>query len=121
MLYVHASTVRRIINQYDVTGDVAPKVYRRGPERMLGQCEETSLVESLLANSSIYLDELQQELYDTTGTWCSVSTIHRAVHRLGFTQKKLRYVAMHQYEVRRVEFMEEMKYRYDRLVRRIWL
>ena len=88
LLYVHVSTVRRVINKYNSTGDVAPQMYRHGPERSLGQCEEICLVESLLANPAIYLDELQEELYETTGTWCSVSTIHRTVHRLGFTRKK---------------------------------
>ena len=110
LLYVHASTVRRIIALYDSTGDVAPLEYRHGPTRMLGQAEESSIVGAILAKPGAYLDELQHELFKTTGISASVSTIFRSIHRLGFTRKKLRHVAMQQSESKRKEFMEEMDF-----------
>ena len=110
IVYVHVSTVRRIIALYDSTGDVAPLEYRHGPRRMLGQAEESSIVEAILAKPGAYLDELQHELFKTTGTSASVNTIFRSIHRLGFTRKKLRHVAMQQSESKRKEFMEEMDF-----------
>lgn len=119
LLYIHASTVRRIIAQYDSTGDVAPRSYRHGPMPMLRKPEEFSIVESILANPGTYLEELQEELYKNTGTWASVSTICRAIHRLGFTRKKLRHLAIQQSELKRKEFMEEMEYINPNMI--VWL
>ena len=62
LMYIHVSTVRRIINRFDASGDVTPVSYRHGPERILGQVEEFCIVETLMSQPSIYLSELQQEL-----------------------------------------------------------
>ena len=110
LLYVHISTVRRIIISYDSSGDVSPVTYHHGPRKMLGEPEELCIVESLLATPSIYLDELQQELFQSAGTWASISTIFRTIRRLGITRKRLRHVAMQRSDVSRAEFMEEMSY-----------
>ena len=110
LLYVHITTVTRIIALFDTSGDVAPVSYKHGPKHMLGQPEESSILESLMATPGIYLNELQQELYRSTGTWASISTIFRTIRRLGFTRKRLRHVAMQQSEAKRAEFMEEMSY-----------
>ena len=110
LLYVHITTVRRIINLFDTSGDVAPVSYKPGPKRMLSEPEEYTIIELLLANPGIYLDELQQELYQSTGTWASISTIFRTIHRLDFTRKKLRHVALQQSDTKRAGFIEEMSY-----------
>ena len=99
LLYVHISTVRKIIISYDSSGDVSPVTYHHGPWKMLGEPEELCIVESLLATPSIYLDELQQELFQSAGTWASISTIFRTIRRLGFTRKRLRHVAMQRSDV----------------------
>ena len=93
LLYIHVTTVRRIITHYDTYGDVAPVSYKHGPNCMLGQ-DEDAIIELLLVNPAMYLDELQQELHRSTGTSTSVSTIFHTIRRLGFTQKVLRHVAM---------------------------
>ena len=48
-----------------------------------------------IAEPSIYLSEIQEHVYDATGTWVSFSTICRTAHRLGFT-KKLTTIATQQ-------------------------
>ena len=110
LLYIHVTTVRRIITQFDTYGDVAPVSYKYGTNCMLGQQDEDTIIESLMYNPSMYLDELQQELHQSIGTWTSISTIFHINHRLGFTQKMLRHVAMQRSDDKRAEFMEEMNY-----------
>lgn len=68
LLYVHIATVRRIVNLFDMSGDVAPVSYNPGPKCMLAEPEDleytvSGLIELLMANTGIYLDELQQKLY----------------------------------------------------------
>jgi len=74
ILYVHTSTVRRIIILYNSSGDVSPVSYQHCPRKMLREPEGIYIVESLLANPGIYLEELQQEFFQSTGTWASIST-----------------------------------------------
>ena len=109
---MHVATVRRIITLYDQHGDVAPIKYKHGPKNMLGHQEEDTIIELLMtiAQPYIYLDELQQEIYRSTGTWSSIGTIFRTIHCLGFTRKKLRHVAMQRSDVKSLEFIEEMSY-----------
>ena len=87
LLYIHESTVRRIITKYSQSGDVSPATYQQGPQRMLGTPEEYCIIDSLMANPSMYLSELQQDLFNTTGTWASISTIFQTIRRLVFTRK----------------------------------
>ena len=56
----------------------------------------------------MFLDEIQRELYDVTGTVVHVSTICRTVHRLGMTRQKLRYVALQQSMDQRIMFMADI-------------
>ena len=119
LLYIHVTTVRRIITQFDTYGDVAPASYKHDPNRMLGQQDEDTIIELLMDNPAMYLDELQQELHQSTGTWTSISTIFRTIRRLGFTRKMLRHIAMQQSDEKRAEFMEEMSYISANMI--VWL
>ena len=78
----------------DTSGDIAPVSYKPGSKRMLSEPEQYTVIELLLANPGIYLDEFQQELHQRTGTWASISTIVHTLHRLDFTRKRLRHVAL---------------------------
>ena len=59
--------------------------------RAIGNREEYSIIESLMEKPEVYLDELQDELYRSTGTLVSTSTMHRTIHRLGYTRLVLLY------------------------------
>ena len=78
----------RYIALYNTTGTVQETKQRHGPQYLLSDFEQVSILQSLANKPTMYLQELQAELYDLTGTWVHISTICRTVHRLGLTRKK---------------------------------
>ena len=110
LLVVCTKTVRRILKRYDESGTVDPTEQKHGPERKLDAFEEMTLVQSLMNKPSAYLDELQTDLYNISGTVVSLSTICRTLQRLGFTRKKLQHVVLRRSEIDRAEFVELMTY-----------
>ena len=90
---VSVKTVQRITNLFNRTGSVSPAVQSHGPARKLSDFEELTVLDCLLAGHGIYLDEVQQELCDKTGTWVSKSTICCEAKRMGLTRKKMRRIA----------------------------
>ena len=56
----------------------------------------------------MYLEELQSELYELTGTWVHVSTICRTVQHLGLTRKKVQRIALQCSEELQLQFMAEI-------------
>ena len=93
LLCIHVSTVYRVIDRYSTSGSVSPIPHRTGPMPVLGSLEEYSIIESLMEKPELYLEELQSELYLSTGTWVSVSTMYRAIRRLGYTRFVLVVIA----------------------------
>ena len=85
---------------------------------MLGQQDDT-IIELLMDNRAMYLDELQQQLHQNTGTWTSINTVFRTIRRLRFTRKMLRHIAMQRRDEKRAEFMEEMSYISANMI--VWL
>ena len=75
---------------------------------MLSDFEQVSILQSLANKPTIYLEELQTELYDLTGTWVHASTICRTIHRLGLTRKKVHRVALQCREEMQLKFMAEI-------------
>ena len=67
---------------------------------------EMALVQSMMSKPNIYLDELQSDLYYSTGIMVSLSTICRTFQRLGFMRKKLQHVLLRRSESDRAEFAE---------------
>lgn len=100
--------MRRYTEKYYTTGTVEPANQRHGPPRILTDFEQLTVLQLLLDNPNMYLDEIQRELYDFTGTVAHISTICRTVHRLGMTRQKLRYVALQQSVDQRVMFMADI-------------
>ena len=96
---------------YHATGSVAPKNQQHGPPRLLTEFEQVAMLQSLMIKPTMYLEELQSELYDltgTTGTWVHVSTICRTVQRLGLTRKKVQLVALQCSMEKQARFMAEI-------------
>ena len=90
------------------TGNVDPEKQRYGPECLLSEFEQTTVLQAMIDNPSVYLIELQNRLFDTTGTWVHESTICRTVHRLGFSRKKLQYIAFGRSEYLRAKFIADI-------------
>ena len=88
LLFMSKRSVDRYIALYQSTGTVEPSKQRHGPPRVLSEFEQISLLlnQSLVNKPTMYLEELQSELYELTGTWVHVSTICRTVQHLGLTQ-----------------------------------
>ena len=87
-----------------------PTEQTHGPERTLDAYAVMTLVQSVMSKPNVYLNELQSDLYYSTGITVSLSTICRTFQRLGFTRKKLQHVILRQSENKRAEFAEEMSY-----------
>jgi len=57
----------------------------------------------------MYLDEIEQELFDKTGTWISKSTICSEAKRMGLTRKKMRRIATQRSDIARAHFMVQVE------------
>ena len=56
----------------------------------------------------MYLNEIQHQVQETTGTIVHISTICRTIHRMGLTRQKLRHIAIQQSLEKRVEYITEI-------------
>ena len=108
ILNVCSKTVKRIVDRFLATGDVEPSQRRNGPERELHDFEEIILIQQLFQDPGTYLHELQDMVANTTGKCIHLSTICRAIKRLGFSRKKIHYIALQQSEAMRASFMAEI-------------
>ena len=70
------------------TGDFEPQKHRNGPQQILTDFEELTLVNLVLTRPGIYMYELERELLMTTGTEVDCSTIFRLFKRLGIIRQK---------------------------------
>ena len=108
--YMHVSerTVYRYVERYKVTGDVRQCAKRNGPRQLLSEYEELLLMQFILVHPGIYLRELQQMLYSSTGRMVDASTICRTVHRFGMTRQRIKHVSLRQSDTKRAEFQAEI-------------
>ena len=105
LLLMSQRSVHRYVQLYLSTGNIAPKEQRHGPEPLLSEYEQIYLLQRLIDRPGTHLYELQQQLFNATGTWVHVSTICHTVDRLGFTRTHLQHVALQRSEEMRAEFM----------------
>ena len=121
LLYIHPSTVSRVVTRYNTTRDVAPITeYKHGPPSILEHPELLNvIIEAILAHPSIYLSELRECLHQVAGIEISISTIYRALKRLGFTRKKLRHIIIRQCSIAREQYMEEVSYLNTKMI--VWV
>ena len=76
--------------------------------RKLCEHDKVLILQHLLLNPGVYLRELQEKVYNTTGTWVHVSTICRAIHKLGLTRQRIQRISYNRSEIKRAEFWSEM-------------
>ena len=65
VLYMSERSVRRYIEEYMTTGGVEAAEQRHGPTVLLNNFQQLTVLQSLVNKPTIYLDELQKELYDS--------------------------------------------------------
>ena len=68
LLFMSERSVRRYVELYHSTGDVEGVKQKHGPDCLLTEFEQLNVLQSLIAKPNIYLSELQEHLYDATGT-----------------------------------------------------
>ena len=110
-MYVAEATVRKIVDRFQRTGDVSANL-ATPREHRLHEHDEFVLIELVCENPSIHLYEIQTQLLQTTGTDASTATLCRILRHLGFTRKKLKYVALQRSDVLRAEYQSEVS-RFD--------
>ena len=108
MLFISERSVRRYVDLFFSTGNVDPEKQRHGSQCLLNEFEQTTVLQALIDNPSVYLIELQKKLFDTTGTWVHESTIYRTVHHFGFTRIKLQHIAYGRSEDQRAKFIADI-------------
>ena len=67
--------------------------------------ESFTTLQSILHKPTAYLEEVQQELFDITGTWVHISTICRSIKQHGFSRKKMQSIALQLSETKRIQYM----------------
>ena len=89
VLFMCKKSVMRYIDLFNSTGSVAPTEQIIGPQELLTEFEQLSVVQSVLHQPGIYLHEVQNQLYCATEKLVHVSTICRTLSRLGLTRQKM--------------------------------
>ena len=102
--------MRRYTSQFYASGSVSPTQYHHGPDKLLDEFEQVTVMQCLLDNPSMYLTELRDALFEASGRDVHLSTICRTVHRLGFTRQKLRKIVLQCSEEKSGEFAAEMDF-----------
>ena len=117
VLFMSEKSVYRYLSQFHATGSVEPKDPSGDQNKGLTEFESFTVLQSILHKPTAYLEEVQQDLFDTTGTWVHISTICRTIKQRGFTRKKVQSIALQQSETKRIQFMSEIsKYDPDMLI-----
>lgn len=107
-MYVSHSTVERFLHLYCTTGEVKATQQKHGPDRLLDDFEQLTVLQSFLNKPGIYLKEVQEKLYDATGKWASCATICCTVKRIGLTRQKMKQVAIGRSDVLRGQYMADI-------------
>jgi transposase len=81
---VSTAWIRRLLQRRRQTGSIAAKPHAGGPRRKLGPRQREQLVEQVAQRPDATLAELRQRV----GALVHLSTIHRALARMGLTVKK---------------------------------
>ena len=105
-LQIGLGTAYKLYAWFEETGDVAPK--KRGSRRdsrKLDEFHETYIICLLAENPSLYLSELCQRIYDSTGTKVSISTVCQLLKRNNILRKKMVYIARQRYLEHRAAYM----------------
>ena len=74
----------------------------------MNEFEQITLFQSHVNKPAIYLDELQRDLQEASGSYVSLSTICWTVDSLGFTGKRVQQVADQRSGELRAQFMAEI-------------
>ena len=89
---VTLSFLQKLLKQYRLTGNIAPRPHGGGGELKLTTEQLEILVDLIETHNDATLAELCQLLASKTGVHISVATMGRMTKRLNLTVKKKRYI-----------------------------
>ena len=101
-------SVYRYLSSFHSTGSVEPKDHTGGPGKCLSDVEQLTILQCLVHKPTLFLDEVQEQLYKSTGKWVHASTICCTIKQNGFTHKKVQVIALQQSEAARLQYMAEI-------------
>lgn len=108
LLLLSERSVRRYISLFYRTGDVEPVSQRHGPQKLLGDFGQLTLLHIILSNPGIYLSEIKEQLTRLVGVEVSVSTICRTLKFMGCSRQAMCRVALQQSDQLRAKFMAQI-------------
>ena len=88
----------------------APPPPIQGRPRIIGMIAMNTIREIYARNSTVYLDELQWHLAIFHDIAISISALQETLERAGLTRKVLRKIAIERDEVRRAEFLHNIRH-----------
>jgi transposase len=82
---------------------------RRGRPRLYGPADRQFIEELVFTDSTLFLDEIRDQVYDERGVWASVSTLQVELHhRLHLTLKKANVRHCNRSGFARQKFLDEL-------------
>ena len=94
-LCVDESTVHRIINKFQETGEVQKKIYPLDKAyRKLTEPAQLFILQLVVERPVVYLREIKSELLSELGVDVTVSAICKFLHKSGFTKQKAKMHAI---------------------------
>lgn len=108
VMYISERTVYRYLERFMLTGEAKKFAKKNGPPRILSEHKVLLVIDLVLSSPGIYLREVQQQLFNSTGSWVHVSTICRTLRRYGLTRQKIQQIAIHRSDVLRAKFIVEV-------------
>ena len=110
-LSVHPCTVRRTLDLFDITGDVAKRDYPSSHGSQvckLTDVDKLLILEIVLDKPGVYLREIRYHLMEETGTQVDTSTICRFLKESGFSRQKMVVTAKQRSDTVRATFLMDM-------------
>ena len=112
-------SVRYYLKLFQLTGDVKPKSQCYGPQPLLGEFKQLTLLRMVAENAGIYSHELQDKLHDLFGVTVGVPTIYKTLRRMGCCRRVIRHVAIQWSEEQRARFMADISVYHPAMI--IWI
>ena len=104
-LCVDESTVHRIINKFQETGEVQKKIYPLDKAyRKLTEPAQLFILQLVVEHPVVYLREIKSELLSELGVDVTVSAICKFLHKSGFMKQKAKMHAIQRDEALRSKF-----------------
>jgi transposase len=109
ILDIRKSLAYKTLQYYGLYGTTFnPNAQSTSRQRKLTQVDLAFIRDMIAQQHSLYLDEIQEELFARRGTPVSIPTIARTLRRLDFSHKKVAARAIERNEIIRAAFMNRI-------------